>query len=42
MNASAVVMMIVAMLILWGGLTVAILNLNRSGKGDVAEAHRDL
>jgi cell division protein FtsX len=42
-STSAVIMMIVAMLILWGGLAVAIVNLNRSA--DVPreeELHRDL
>lgn len=42
MNASAIVMMLIAILIIWGGLLAAIINLNRSGKGEVAEAHRDL
>lgn len=42
MNADAIVMMLVAMLVLWGGLAVAITNISRSDKGEVAEAHRDL
>ncbi|WP_155892975.1 methionine/alanine import family NSS transporter small subunit [Intrasporangium chromatireducens] len=42
MNAPAIVMMLVAMLVLWGGLAVAIVNVSRSDRGEVAEAHRDL
>jgi hypothetical protein len=30
MNGDAIVMMVVAMLVLWGGLVVALLNLRRS------------
>lgn len=30
MNTSAIVMMVLAMLIIWGGLAAAILNLRRS------------
>lgn len=30
MSAIAIVMMIVAMLVIWGGLLVAMINLNRS------------
>ncbi len=43
MNADAIVMMVVAMLILWGGLLVAVIRLNRSPdlpRND--EVHRDL
>lgn len=43
MSTSAVIMMIVAMLIIWGGLVVAVLNLRRSAdlpRED--EIHRDL
>lgn len=43
MNTSAVILMLVAMLIIWGGLALAILNLGRSPelpRGD--EVHRDL
>ncbi len=43
MSGGAVVMMVVAMLILWGGLALALLNLRRSTDlptGD--EVHRDL
>lgn len=42
MNAPAIVMMLVAMLVLWGGLAVAIVNVSRSDRGEVAEVHRDL
>ncbi|WP_347353801.1 methionine/alanine import family NSS transporter small subunit [Intrasporangium sp.] len=42
MSAGAVVMMLVAMLVLWGGLALAIVNISRPGRGEVAEAHRDL
>lgn len=42
MNAPAIVMMLVAMLVLWGGLAVAIVNVSRSDRGEVAEAQRDL
>lgn len=30
MSAAAIVMMIVAMLVIWGGLVVALINLNHS------------
>ncbi len=43
MSTSAIVMMIVAMLIIWGGLALAILNLNRSTDTPTPEEwHRDL
>ena len=43
MNASAVVLMLVAMLVIWGGLVVAVVNLNRSKDTPTAdEVHRDL
>ncbi|QBR92825.1 methionine/alanine import family NSS transporter small subunit [Nocardioides euryhalodurans] len=43
MNASAVVLMLVAMLVIWGGLAVAVVNLNRSKDTPTAdEVHRDL
>ena len=44
MSASAIVMMIVSMLIIWGGLAVAIIHLNRSTAGppDRSGVHRDL
>lgn len=47
MTMTAIIMMIVAMLTIWGGLVVAIINLSK--RGDVsdhavreAELHRDL
>ncbi len=43
MSVSAIVMMIVSMLIIWGGLALAILNLNRSPDVPTRqEWHRDL
>ncbi len=42
MSADAVIMMIVAMLILWGGLVVAIIRLNRHEPPSLDELHRDL
>lgn len=44
MSGSAIVMMIVAMLILWGGLALAIVNLNRRSTDlpTEGELHRDL
>jgi hypothetical protein len=42
MSADAVVLMIVAMLILWGGLVVAIIRLNRHEPPSLDETHRDL
>ncbi|GAA2089275.1 methionine/alanine import family NSS transporter small subunit [Aeromicrobium tamlense] len=42
MSADAIIMMIVAMVALWGGLVAAIVNLNRSGPGRVEDVHRDL
>ena len=44
MNTSAIVMMIVAMLVIWGGLALAILNLSRRSEDSprVGEIHRDL
>lgn len=33
MSTPAVVMMVVAMLVLWGGLALAVLNISRTGKG---------
>jgi hypothetical protein len=42
MSADAVVLMIVAMLILWGGLVVAIIRLNRHEPPSLDEIHRDL
>lgn len=44
MSADAVVLMIVAMLILWGGLALAVVRLNRHDLPplDLDEIHRDL
>jgi hypothetical protein len=40
MSAEAIVMMIVSMLIIWGGLVVALLNLRNAPDPDTV--HRDL
>jgi cell division protein FtsX len=42
MTASAIVMMIIAMLVLWGGLTLAIRNIARTTREEPDEVHRDL
>lgn len=44
MSTSAIILMIVAMLVIWGGLVLAIINLNRgnAGAGPLDEEHRDL
>lgn len=42
MSASAVVMMLVAMAIIWGGLALAILNISRSEHKTPGRARRDL
>jgi len=42
MSADAVVMMIVAMLILWGGLALAIVRLNAHDLPEREDVHRDL
>jgi hypothetical protein len=42
MSADAVVLMIVAMTVLWGGLVVAIIRLNRHEQTAPDEVHRDL
>ncbi len=42
MSADAVIMMIVAMLILWGGLVVAIIRLNRHVPPSLDDVRRDL
>jgi hypothetical protein len=42
MSADAVVLMVVAMTILWGGLVVAVIRLNRHDLPPVDEVHRDL
>ncbi len=42
MTGSAIIMMIIAMLVLWGGLVLAVVNLSKSDAGQVEELHRDL
>ena len=43
MSVEAIVMMVVAMVVLWGGLVVALLNLRRSDNLPTEdEVHRDL
>lgn len=47
MTTTAIIMMIIAMLTIWGGLAVAIINLNKRGVASAeeisdAELHRDL
>ena len=44
MNTSAIVMMVVAMLVIWGGLALAMLNLSRRSAAtpDPSTVHRDL
>ena len=42
MTVSAVVLMIVAMLVIWGGLLAAVLNLRNSDKPADTSFHRDL
>lgn len=42
MSADAVILMLVAMLILWGGLAVAIVRLNRHELPPIDQLHRDL
>ncbi|WP_299928776.1 methionine/alanine import family NSS transporter small subunit [uncultured Nocardioides sp.] len=42
MSTSAVVMMLIAMLVLWGGLGVAIWNINRYQGEEPESVHRDL
>lgn len=44
MSTPAILMMLLAMIVLWGGLAAAIVNLNRSDRavGDVEDLHRDL
>lgn len=41
MSTGAILMMVLAMLVLWGGLALAIRNLRR-GDADVEDFHRDL
>lgn len=42
MSADAVILMLVAMMILWGGLVVAVIRLNRHELPPVDDVHRDL
>ena len=43
MNGDAIAMMVLAMLVIWGGLAVALLNLQRSPDlPSQEELHRDL
>ena len=42
MSASAIVMMLIAMLVLWGGLGIAIWNINRFRGEEPGGVHRDL
>jgi hypothetical protein len=42
MTTSAIVMMVVAMLVLWGGLAIAIRNIARTPREEPDEVHRDL
>jgi hypothetical protein len=42
MNADAVVMMVIAMLVLWGGLVLALLNLKRAPDSSADGSHDDL
>lgn len=43
MEPGAIVMMVVAMLVIWGGLALAIVNLSRSSDTPTTdELHRDL
>ena len=42
MTASAIVMMLMAMLVVWGGLALAIRNITRTPHEEPDEVHRDL
>jgi len=42
MSTSAIIMMLVAMLVLWGGLAAAIWNINRYTGGEPDRVERDL
>lgn len=42
MSTEAIVMMLVAMVMLWGGLGLAIYNLTKRGTGPVQKFERDL
>jgi hypothetical protein len=42
MTTSAIIMMLIAMLVLWGGLALAIRNIARTDREEPEEVHRDL
>jgi hypothetical protein len=42
MTASAIVMMIVAMVVVWGGLALAVRNITRTTREEPDEVPRDL
>ncbi|TIC81311.1 methionine/alanine import family NSS transporter small subunit [Nocardioides sp. GY 10113] len=42
MSATAVIMMIVAMLVIWGGLALAVLNVMRADREEPRRTMRDL
>lgn len=44
MSTAAIIMMIIAILVVWGGLVLALLNLRRADREDAIEQemHRDL
>lgn len=42
MSLDAVILMLVAMAILWGGLVVAVIRLNRHDLPSLDDIHRDL
>ncbi len=42
MTTSAIVMMIIAMLVVWGGLALAVRNLTRTTQEEPADVQRDL
>jgi cell division protein FtsX len=42
MTTSAIVMMVIAMLVVWGGLALAIRNISRTTREEPDEVRRDL
>lgn len=42
MTTSAIVMMLIAILVVWGGLALAIRNINRTTREEPHEVQRDL
>jgi hypothetical protein len=42
MTTSAIVMMVIALLVVWGGLALAILNISNTALEEPDEVHRDL